>query len=49
MKYDLEYLKTNAKSVKTPVIISNMELVDEIERVTGKVKAGDLLMRVTIK
>jgi glucose-specific phosphotransferase system IIA component len=49
VKYDLEYLKTNAKSVKTPVIISNMELVEEIERVTGKVKAGDLLMRVKMK
>ncbi|WP_319371655.1 glucose PTS transporter subunit IIA [uncultured Ilyobacter sp.] len=49
VRYDLEYLKSNAKSVKTPVIISNMEIVEEIERGSGKVKAGELLMKVKIK
>ncbi|MCJ8343773.1 MAG: PTS glucose transporter subunit IIA [Cetobacterium sp.] len=50
VKYNLEYIRENAKSVKTPVIISNMDMVEKLEVVaTGDVKAGDLLMRVKIK
>jgi len=50
VKYDLEYIKANAKSVKTPVIINNMDDVETLEVVaTGEVKAGDLLMRVKLK
>lgn len=49
VKYDLEFLKNNALSVKTPIIITNMDIVDEIEVVaTGDVKVGDLLMRVKL-
>lgn len=49
IKYDLGYIKSNAKSHKTPVIISNMDEVESIERMTGEVKPGDLLMKVTLK
>lgn len=48
--YDLAYLTEHAKSVKTPVIINNMDIVEELEVVAkGDVKAGDLLMRVKVK
>lgn len=48
--YDLAYLKEHAKSVKTPVIINNMDLVEALEVVAkGDVKAGDLLMKVKVK
>lgn len=49
IKYDLNYIKANAKSICTPVVIANMEKVDRIEKKSGKVKAGDLLMRVYLK
>ncbi|MBC2855693.1 MAG: PTS glucose transporter subunit IIA [Cetobacterium sp.] len=50
VKYDLDYIRANAKSVKTPIIISNMDIVEALEVVaTGTVKAGDLLMKVKIK
>jgi glucose-specific phosphotransferase system IIA component len=49
IKYDLEYIKKNAKSHRTPVIISSMDMVESIEKMSGKVKPGDLLMRVTLK
>lgn len=49
VKYDLEYIKKQAKSHKTPVIISSMDMVEKIEPMSGKVKPGDLLMRVTLK
>ncbi|MGL5050337.1 MAG: PTS sugar transporter subunit IIA [Fusobacteriaceae bacterium] len=49
VKYDLEFLKANALSVKTPIIINNMDIVEKIEVVaTGNVKVGDLLMRVKL-
>ncbi|MGL6100928.1 MAG: PTS sugar transporter subunit IIA [Fusobacteriaceae bacterium] len=50
VKYDLDYIKGNAKSSITPVIINNMDIVEKIEIVaTGEVKHGDLLMRVLVK
>ena len=30
--YDIEYIKKKAKSHKTPVLISNMDMVESIER-----------------
>lgn len=50
IEYDLQYIKDNAKSTKTPIIITSMDMVDTIEVVaSGDVKAGDLLMRVKLK
>ena len=44
-------VKEKAPSVKTPVIINNMDAVEKIEVVAkGKdVKVGDLIMRVLLK
>jgi glucose-specific phosphotransferase system IIA component len=49
IKFDLDFIKENAKSHKTPVIISNMDMVEKLERSNGEVKAGDLLIKVRIK
>ncbi len=50
VKYDLDFIKEKVPSTKTPVLISNMELVKSIEVVAqGDVKVGDLLMRVYMK
>ncbi|WP_319371827.1 PTS glucose transporter subunit IIA [uncultured Ilyobacter sp.] len=50
VKYDIDFMKENAKSIRTPIIINNMDLVEELKiMATGDVKAGDLLMRVKIK
>ncbi len=50
MEYDLTYIMKNAKSINTPIIITNMEEVEKIEIVaTGEVKVGDLLMKVKLK
>lgn len=49
VKFDLDYIKGNAKSHKTPVIISNMDMVEGVEKLTGEIKAGDLIMKVKLK
>ncbi|TDT72308.1 PTS system D-glucose-specific IIA component (Glc family) [Hypnocyclicus thermotrophus] len=49
VKFDLDYIKSNAKSHKTPVIITSMDMVKKIETSTGSVKSGDLLMKVYLK
>lgn len=50
IEYDLDFISKNAKSTKTPIIITSMDMVDTIEVVaSGDVKAGDLLMRVKLK
>lgn len=48
-KNDFTFIKENAKSVKTPVLINNMDMVESIEKKSGKVKPGDLLMKVKLK
>lgn len=49
IKFNLAYIKDNAKSHLTPVVISNMDDVEHIEKMTGEVKPGDLLMKVVLK
>ena len=51
VEYDLEFIKSKVPSVKTPVIINNMDMIEKIDVVAkGKdVKVGDLLMRVQLK
>ncbi|WP_320046643.1 PTS glucose transporter subunit IIA [uncultured Ilyobacter sp.] len=50
VKYDLAYIKENAKSVITPVVINSMDKVDELKIVaSGDVKVGELLMKVKLK
>lgn len=50
IEYDLDFIKKNAKSTKTPIIITSMDIVENIEVVAkGNVKVGDLLMKVTLK
>ncbi|KXS49603.1 PTS system IIA component, Glc family [Halanaerobium congolense] len=49
IEVDLEYIKNNAPSISTPVIITNMEKVKSIELVkTGKVKAGTKVLKVEL-
>lgn len=50
IKYDLDYITKNTKSTRTPVIITNVDEVEEIVIcATGEVKVGDLLMKVKVK
>lgn len=51
VEYDLEFIKSKVPSVKTPVIINNMDIIEKIDVISkGKdVKVGDLLMRVQLK
>jgi len=50
VKYDLEFIKENAKSVITPVVINSMDEVEDLKIVaSGDVKVGDLLMKVKLK
>jgi len=50
VRYDLKYITENARSARTPIIISNMDEVAELKIVaSGDVKVGDLLMKVKLK
>lgn len=51
VKYDLELISSKAPSVKTPVLINNMDLVEKIEilALAKDVKVGDAIMEVTLK
>lgn len=49
IEIDLAYLEENAPSTSTPVIITNMEKVKELEIVKeGKVEAGDEILKVSL-
>ncbi len=50
VKYNLDFIKENAKSTRTPIIINSMDLVEELKVVaSGEVKVGDLLMKIKLK
>ncbi len=51
VRYNLEEISKNVPSVKTPVIINNMEKVKSIEvlALNKTVKIGEPIMRVTLK
>ncbi|MCW9698038.1 MULTISPECIES: PTS glucose transporter subunit IIA [unclassified Avibacterium] len=49
IELDLELLEAKAKSVLTPVVISNMDEVSHIEKKTGEVVAGDSVVLVVKK
>lgn len=51
LKYDLDKIINSVPSVKTPVIISNMEKVESIEilSLNKQVKIGDPIMKVILK
>lgn len=49
IEVDLDYIKNNAPSISTPVIITNMEKVKSLELVKkGKVKAGTKVLKVEL-
>ncbi|MFZ7342882.1 PTS glucose transporter subunit IIA [Avibacterium volantium] len=49
IELDLELLEAKAKSVLTPVVISNMDEVSHIEKKTGEVVAGESVVLVVKK
>ncbi|WP_372712737.1 PTS glucose transporter subunit IIA [Ilyobacter sp.] len=50
VKYDLDFIRKNAKSAISPIIITSMDEVESIDVVAiGEIKAGDLLMKLKMK
>lgn len=47
IEFDLEFLTEKAKSVLTPVVISNMDEIKELQKVSGSVEVGsDTILKV---
>ena len=51
VEYDLNLIKSKVPSVKTPIIINNMDAVEKIDVVAmgQEVKVGDIIMKVLLK
>ncbi|MWQ76696.1 PTS glucose transporter subunit IIA [Glaesserella parasuis] len=49
IKFDLELLQSKAKSVLTPVVISNMDEVTNLQKLSGEVVAGESTVLVLTK
>ncbi len=49
IELDLPLLEAKAKSVLTPVVISNMDEINHLEKKTGEVDAGDSVVLVLKK
>ena len=41
LEFDLEFLKKNAKSILTPVVISNMDEIKELQKMSGTVEVAE--------
>jgi len=47
LEFDLEFLKKNAKSILTPVVISNMDEIKELQKMSGTVEeAVDPVLKI---
>lgn len=47
IEFDLEFLKANAKSILTPVVISNMDEIKELQKMSGNVEvASDTVLKI---
>ena len=47
IEFDLEYLTANAKSILTPVVISNMDELKELQKMSGTVTVGvDAVLKI---
>lgn len=47
LEFDLEFLTANAKSVLTPVVISNMDEIKELQKMSGNVEvASDAVLKI---
>lgn len=47
IEFDLEFLKSKAKSILTPVVISNMDEIKELQKMSGSVEvATDTILKV---
>jgi glucose-specific phosphotransferase enzyme IIA component len=49
IEFDLELLESKAKSVLTPVVVSNMDEISNIEKKAGEVVAGESIVLVLKK
>ncbi|WP_343128234.1 PTS glucose transporter subunit IIA [Buchnera aphidicola (Takecallis taiwana)] len=49
IEYDLQFLKNNAKSILTPVVVSNIDEIKKITKYSGTVKAGKTLIMKIFK
>ncbi|CAL4318164.1 PTS glucose transporter subunit IIA [Buchnera aphidicola] len=49
IEYDLRFLKKHAKSILTPVVISNINEIKKIKKNSGEVKAGKTIIMEIIK
>ena len=46
LTFDADYIATNAVSLISPVLVTNMDRVTSLRPRTGKVRAGDLLLEI---
>ena len=47
IEFDLAFLTENAKSVLTPVVISNMDEIKELQKMSGSVEVGsDVILKI---
>jgi len=47
IEFDLEFLKEKAKSILTPVVISNMDEIKELQKMSGSVEvAADAVLKI---
>lgn len=49
IKFDLAFLSEKAKSVLTPVVISNMEEITTLEKLSGEVTSGESVVLSLVK
>ena len=50
VELDLEYLKENAPSILSPIVLTNKDKIKDVSIETGKQKAGeDVIMRFSLK
>ena len=49
IEVDFDYLKSENKDIITPIVFTNMEMIDKIEKIENKLETSDVIMKISLK
>lgn len=49
IEVDFDFLKSENKDIITPIVFTNMEMIEKIEKIENKLETSDVIMKISLK
>ena len=49
IEVDFDFLKSENKDIITPIVFTNMEMIEKIEKIENKLEISDVIMKISLK